>query len=120
MTRAPRSASCRVANGAATACSIDTTVIPCSGRLIARLKPSQYELKPSRYRTIACGAKALAERSIRPRQAEHVLGDVREDQVRGDRRDLIQACLPELPLDVVVLRETEPAVRLNRDVGRLP
>src|ERR1044071_3200758 len=31
MTRAPRSASCRVANGAATACSTATTVIPSSG-----------------------------------------------------------------------------------------
>src|SRR5258706_15731000 len=31
MTRAPRSASCRVANGAATACSTATTVIPSRG-----------------------------------------------------------------------------------------
>src|SRR5438552_4930638 len=31
MTRAPRSASCRVANGAAMACSSVTTVIPVSG-----------------------------------------------------------------------------------------
>src|ERR1022692_5198917 len=31
MTRAPRSASWRVANGAATACSAETTVIPASG-----------------------------------------------------------------------------------------
>src|SRR5262245_36403870 len=33
MTRAPRSASCRVANGAATACSSATTVIPSRGRI---------------------------------------------------------------------------------------
>src|SRR6266446_4612598 len=32
MTRAPRSASCRVANGAATACSTATTSVPSSGR----------------------------------------------------------------------------------------
>src|SRR5580693_2709782 len=31
MTRAPRSVSCRVANGAATACSRETTVTPSSG-----------------------------------------------------------------------------------------
>jgi hypothetical protein len=31
MTRAPRSARCRVASGAASACSSDTTVIPCKG-----------------------------------------------------------------------------------------
>src|SRR4029077_4580104 len=33
MTRAPKSASWRVANGAATACSRDTTVIPASGSI---------------------------------------------------------------------------------------
>src|SRR5580704_10167927 len=32
MTRAPRSARWRVARGAATACSMETTVIPSSGR----------------------------------------------------------------------------------------
>src|ERR1700739_3216192 len=33
MTRAPRSASCRVAKGAAIACSSVTTVIPVKGRM---------------------------------------------------------------------------------------
>src|SRR3569833_3457857 len=33
MTRAPRSASCRVAKGAATACSRATTVVPSSGSM---------------------------------------------------------------------------------------
>src|SRR5882672_11227375 len=33
MMRAPRSASCLVANGAATACSTDTTVMPCNGSI---------------------------------------------------------------------------------------
>jgi hypothetical protein len=35
MTLAPKSANCRVANGAATACSIETTVIPANGKLMA-------------------------------------------------------------------------------------
>src|SRR5215213_4544254 len=35
------------------------------------------------------------------RQAEHVLGDVAEDQVGADRRHLVQPRLPELALDVV-------------------
>src|SRR5918998_278498 len=35
MTRAPRSASCRVANGAAIACSIEMTVIPLRGRSLS-------------------------------------------------------------------------------------
>ena len=49
-----------------------------------------------------------------------MLGDVGEDQVRRDRRDLIEPRLAELALDVVVLGEAEAAVRLDRDVGRLP
>src|SRR5437868_10375531 len=78
MTRAPRSASCRVANGAATACSTETTVMPFRGRIAGR------------------------PRSIRSRQPEHVLGHVGEDQIRRDRRHLIEPGLAKLALDVVV------------------
>src|SRR2546428_12876295 len=97
MTRAPRSASCRVANGAATACSIATTVIPARGCIIpARLKP-----------------RAPPEPSIRPRQPEHVLGHVREDQVRRDRRDLVKPGSRELGLDFEVPAKPEAPVRLD-------
>src|SRR3712207_7320137 len=73
ITRAPRSASWRVAKGAATACSRETTVTPSSGSILER-----------------------------PRQAEDVLADVGEDQVRRDGRDLEEPGLAELPLDVVL------------------
>src|SRR5918997_3981872 len=59
MTRAPRSASWRVAKGAATACSRETTVTPSRGRLPIILEG--------------------------PRETEDVLDDVGEDQVRRDR-----------------------------------
>src|SRR5688572_24906788 len=93
MTRAPWSASWRLQNGAAIACSSATTVMPSSG-----------------FDTRLEGA----------RQAEQVLADVAEDEVGGDRRDLVQAGLAELALDVVLVREAEAAVQLDAGVGRLP
>src|SRR6478735_5350559 len=90
MTRAPRSASCRVQNGAAIACSSVTTVMPSSGRI--------------GWATVPDTDRRASERT---RQAEHVLGDVREDQVRRYRRYLVEPCLAELALDVVLVRETE-------------
>src|SRR5919108_2845364 len=57
---------------------------------------------------------------IRTRQTEHVLGDVGEDQVRRNRRHLIEPRLAKLALDVVLLGKPEAAIGLNRDVGRLP
>ena len=39
ITRAPRSASCRVANGAATACSSATTMTPSSGSAAGHAGP---------------------------------------------------------------------------------
>src|SRR6185295_53255 len=56
----------------------------------------------------------------RPRQPENVLGEVGQDQVGRDRRDQVQARLPELALDVVLGGEAEATVRLQADVGRLP
>src|SRR5439155_20747166 len=41
MTRAPRSASWRVANGAATACSTATTVMPCRGCMVCGSAPAK-------------------------------------------------------------------------------
>ena len=62
------------------------------------------------------------DRSVNPDlgMPEHVLGDVGEDQVGRDRRDLVQPRLAELALDVVVLGEAEAAVRLHGDVRGLP
>src|SRR5215207_10497220 len=95
MTRAPRSASWRVAKGAATACSSATTVMPSRGRVPG---------------TISEG----------PRQVEDVLGDVGEDQVRGDRGDLVESRLPELALDIVLGVEAVSPKGLHRHVRRLP
>ena len=47
------------------------------------------------------------------RQAQRVGGDMAEDQVRADRRDLIEARFAELALDVVFLGKAEAAVRLH-------
>src|SRR3954462_1908403 len=53
-------------------------------------------------------------------QAEHVLGDVAEDQVGADRHHLVQPRLPELALDVVLVGEAVAAVELQAGVPRLP
>src|ERR687893_107982 len=91
ITRAPRSASWRVAKGAATACSKETTVTPSRGSILER-----------------------------PRHAEDVLADVGEDQIRRDGRDLEESGLPELALDVVLGVVGVAAEGLHRRVCGLP
>src|SRR3712207_3510348 len=91
MTRAPRSASWRVAKGAATACSRETTVTPSSGSMLEG-----------------------------PRHAEDVLPDVGEDQVRRNRRHLEEPRLAELALDVVLGVVGVAAEGLHRRVRGLP
>src|SRR5918995_2138157 len=91
ITRAPRSASWRVAKGAATACSRETTVMPSSGSILKR-----------------------------PRQPEHVLSHVREDEVGRDRSYFEEPGLAKLALDVVLGVEAVAAEGLHRGVCRLP
>ena len=43
-----------------------------------------------------------------------------QDQVRADRRNLVQPRFAELALDVIFLRETEAAMRLDALIGRIP
>src|ERR671916_942321 len=91
ITRARRSASWRVAKGAATACSKETTVTPSRGSILEK-----------------------------PRHAEDVLADVGEDQIRRDGRDLEEPGLPELALDVVLGVVGVAAEGLHRRVCGLP
>src|SRR5262245_57703755 len=92
MTRAPASASRQVHCGAATACSTETTRIPESGSAI----------------------------SVRPRQAEHMLSQIRQDHVGRDRRHQIEPCFTKLALDIVFLGKAETAVGLHAHVGGGP
>src|SRR4051812_5110620 len=101
MTRAPMSASCRVQKGAAMACSSDTTVMPCRGRVML----------------VSLSVLSWSERA---RQAQHMLGDVAQDQVGGNRRHLVQACLAELAFHVVFVGKAETAMELDAGIGRLP
>src|SRR5215210_1696213 len=55
-----------------------------------------------------------------PREAEDVFGDVREDEVRGDRGDLVETRLAELALHVVLGVEAVAAEGLQGGVGCLP
>src|SRR5215213_2475714 len=55
-----------------------------------------------------------------PRKAEDVLGYVREDEVSRDRSDLVETCLAELALYIVLGVEAVAAEGLNGGVGRLP
>src|SRR4051794_1628876 len=100
--RAPRSASCRVQKGPAITCSRATTVIPSKGRIRSH-----------------SGQKALLALE-RARHAEHVLSDIRQNQVGRDRRHLIQARLAEFALHVVLAREAEAAVKLQAGVRGFP
>src|SRR5580704_19094664 len=68
---------------------------------------------PSRGR----GAAAGSERAWK---SEHMFGDVGEDQIRRDRRHLIETRLAELALDVVFAGETESPMRLQTHVRGLP
>src|SRR5688572_24736183 len=66
------------------------------------------------------GECAPPDASVRPRQAENMLGQIRHDQVRRDRRDLHQPRLAELALDVEILGEAEAAMRLQAHLGGRP
>src|SRR5262249_49785172 len=92
MTRAPASARRQVHCGAATACSIETTRRPESGNAI----------------------------SVRPRQAKHMLSQIREDHVGRDRRHLIEPRFTELALDIVFLCKAKSAIGLHAHVGGGP
>src|SRR5438477_7039059 len=94
MTVAPASASRVEQNGAATACSTATTVIPSSG--------------------------SIAKTSVGAGHAENVLGDVGQDQIGRDRRHLVEPRLAEFALDVILLGECEAAVGLHAGVGGFP
>ena len=48
---------------------------------------------------------------------EHVLGEIGQDQVGRDRRDLVEPRLAELALDVVFLGEAEAAMGLEADMA---
>ena len=49
-----------------------------------------------------------------------MLGDIRQDQVGRDRRDLIKAGFAELSLDVVFTGKAEAAMELQAGIGCLP
>src|SRR4051812_33932050 len=78
------------------ACSSVTTVIPTSGRLMS------------------------LPLSIGLRQTEDVLGHVAEDHVGGDGRYLVQTCLTELALDVVLAGKAESPMGLQAGIGGFP
>src|SRR5438132_13510520 len=92
MTRAPASARRIVQYGAATACSTETTRMPSRG-------------------------DGTSERFGK---AERVRCHVRENQIRRDRRDLIEARLAKLSLDVELLGESIAAEGLQACVTRMP
>src|SRR4029434_2464146 len=62
---------------------------------------------------------SFGSRSVALGQPEHVLRDVVEDHLLGDRRDLVEAHLAPEPLDVEFLRVAVAAVSLQRDVAGL-
>src|SRR4051794_33698880 len=94
MTWAPASASRELQNGAATACSTAMTVSPSSG--------------------------SICLFSVGAGHAQHVLGDVGQNQIGRDRRDLIEPRLAEFALDVVFLGEAKAAMGLYAGIGRVP
>ena len=92
ITRAPRSARLRVASGAATACSIATTVMPSSGRLMTHF-------------LCACAHQSAAD-----------------DQALDLAGALVQAHQPDVavdPLDGHLPHVAGAAVDLHRQVGDL-
>src|SRR4030095_4815506 len=68
----------------------------------------------------AVGFDSVLSTLERTRHAQHMLADVRQDQIRGNGRDLVQPCFPQLPLDVILRGKPKAAKRLKADIGRLP
>src|SRR6266481_8923383 len=58
--------------------------------------------------------------SVRPGKTEHVLGNVGENQVGRNRRNLIQPRLAKLAFNVIFLSEAKTAVGLHSGVRALP
>src|SRR5690606_21714054 len=54
------------------------------------------------------------------RQIQQMLRHIRQNQVGGDRRHLVQTGLAELALDIVFAGKAETAVGLQAGVGRFP
>src|SRR2546421_7485244 len=52
--------------------------------------------------------------SIRLRQAEHLLGDEAENELRADRRDARDQGFPQIALDVIFLRVAESTMGHHR------
>ena len=71
-----------------------------------------------RPRRLVCARCCRA--SIRARQAEHMLGQIAQDEIGRDRRHLVKPGFAEFAFDVVFLGETEAAVGLHAGLGRGP
>jgi hypothetical protein len=71
-------------------------------------------------RSVAREARPGDSGSIRPWQAEDVLGEIAQDEVGRDRRHLVEPGLAELALDVVFLGEAEAAMGLHAGLRRRP
>src|SRR6266849_2170698 len=79
--------------------------------MCSRLGGSSLTLLPSRI------GPSILPSSVRPRHAEHVLPDIRHDEVVVDRGRAVEARLAELPLDVVFLREAVAAMAVDAGVA---
>src|SRR5690349_12353219 len=77
--------------GAATACSSATTRMPSS-----------------------------ALTSVGARQAEHMFGQIGEDQIGRDRRHLVEAGFAEFALDIELFGKAEAAMGLDAGFSRAP
>src|SRR5688572_1162483 len=75
---------------------------------------------PLRLSTVMDFSAYLVPSSERSRHAKHMLANVRQDQIRRDRRNLIQARLAKLAFHVVIGGESETAERLQTHIRRLP
>src|SRR3954447_9692824 len=93
-----------------------------SGARAARTRnPSRrtYERKVGfRVRRVAAprndGLGVSSPSSIRFRHAEHLLGNKAENELRADRGDARDQRFPQVALDVIFLRISEPAMRHDR------
>src|SRR3989441_12825314 len=102
--------------------SLDNSRMPRPSAIVSRFPDRRMirkRIAPHYYERCLIRTCLHSDTSVALRQAQHVLGQVVEHHLLGDRRDLVEPDLAPEPLDVELARVAVAAERLERRVARL-